>query len=135
MILILIHLFFLSISNPNQKSPKDFIWENRILIIQSGETDFDWLDENLKKDLITRKLLVFQFEGDRLAKTNFEGKVDASKFLEMVESKTTKSNHWVLIGLDGGIKNRGSKPVFPVEIFRIIDSMPMRQSEIKSTQY
>ena len=36
----------------------------------------------------------------------------------------------ILIGKDGGEKYRTSKVVEPAEIFRIIDAMPMRQSEI-----
>ncbi|MGA0560665.1 DUF4174 domain-containing protein [Larkinella sp. VNQ87] len=36
-----------------------------------------------------------------------------------------------LIGKDGGVKHQFSKPLEPKELFRIIDSMPMRQAEAK----
>lgn len=36
-----------------------------------------------------------------------------------------------LIGKDGGIKHTFTKPVEPNELFRIIDSMPMRRQEMK----
>jgi hypothetical protein len=131
MALILIELLLLSLLNSSPKSPKDFIWENRILIIQSSDFDFDWFDENLKKDLKARKLLVFQFEKVTLVNTNCEDEVEENKFLEKLNDGKSKSAKWVLIGLDGGIKNTGLKHPAPSEIFRIIDAMPMRQSEIR----
>ena len=36
-----------------------------------------------------------------------------------------------LIGKDGGVKHTFKKPIKPGEIFRIIDSMPMRQAETR----
>ncbi|WP_229321348.1 DUF4174 domain-containing protein [Larkinella knui] len=39
--------------------------------------------------------------------------------------------HGWLIGKDGGVKHTFRKPVEPKELFRIIDSMPMRQAEAK----
>ena len=37
----------------------------------------------------------------------------------------------ILIGKDGGEKQRWSEPVEPQEFFQIIDAMPMRQDEMK----
>jgi len=37
----------------------------------------------------------------------------------------------LLIGKDGGVKLRSSKPVSPDEVFALIDAMPMRQAELK----
>ncbi|GAB3553834.1 DUF4174 domain-containing protein [Spirosoma fluminis] len=36
-----------------------------------------------------------------------------------------------LIGKDGGVKQTYKKPVDPAELFRLIDSMPMRKQETK----
>lgn len=36
-----------------------------------------------------------------------------------------------LVGKDGGIKQTYTKPAAPEDIFRLIDSMPMRQREMK----
>ncbi|MFN3997633.1 DUF4174 domain-containing protein [Algoriphagus sp.] len=116
------------------KSPKDFVWENRILIISSSKVESFWFEQNLQKNLNDRKLLVFYFKGDFLVKTTFQGKVDAGKFLEKLPSKISNPDRWVLIGLDGGVKFMSSKSPLPSEIFRIIDAMPMRQSEIRSTE-
>lgn len=37
----------------------------------------------------------------------------------------------VLIGKDGGVKWRSAEPMTPEELFRRIDAMPMRQSELR----
>ena len=36
-----------------------------------------------------------------------------------------------LIGKDGGVKQRYSAPVAPQTLFRLVDAMPMRQSEMR----
>jgi len=40
----------------------------------------------------------------------------------------------VLIGKDGGVKLRKSEPVSAEQLFRTIDSMPMRKQEIKQSK-
>ena len=42
--------------------------------------------------------------------------------------------HAVLIGKDGGSKLSSSEPVGPDQLFPLIDSMPMRQQEMKQQQ-
>lgn len=133
MYLFILNLLLLSLINPISKSPKDFVWENRILIIQSNEFEFDWFDKSLDKELKERKLLVFQFEGKVLLKSNCKDEIDPIKFLEKLEIRKSHTNSWALIGLDGGIKNSGNKAPRPSEIFKIIDAMPMRQSEIRKS--
>ena len=50
--------------------------------------------------------------------------------------KTYQPNHdeftFVLIGLDGGEKMRSTKVVSLEQLFGLIDSMPMRQWELKN---
>lgn len=131
--LIIINLLLLFAFNSNPKSPKDFVWKNRILIIQSIESDSSWFHDKLKQDLKDRKLLVFEFKGKVLVRSNNEEVIDPSKFLDRLQNNTQKANQWVLIGLDGGVKNSGFEKPAPAEIFRIIDAMPMRQSEIRKS--
>ncbi len=45
--------------------------------------------------------------------------------------RITKTPVWILIGKDGGEKARWTKPPKPEELFRKIDAMPMRQSEMR----
>lgn len=129
-------LFFLILSffNPKPKSPTDFVWENRILILQSYQGDSVWFDDNLKSELENRKLLIFQFEGNKLKRSSFEGEIDASKFLEKLTQRNGSNVAWTLVGLDGGVKKSGFENPKPLEIFKLIDSMPMRQSELKNSK-
>lgn len=39
--------------------------------------------------------------------------------------------HAALIGLDGGVKHRAAEPLSPVELFGLIDRMPMRREELE----
>ena len=114
----------------NPKSPKDFRWEKRILI-SFGEDGFeeDFLEGHLK-EIQERKLLLVHLVGDNLHWTNSEESLDLPGFLEL-RKQIRSGSSWALIGLDGGIKNQGAGKV-PMELlFRQIDTMPMRQSEIR----
>lgn len=135
MVSIIVNLLLLSVFTSNPKSPKDFVWKNRILIIQSIDSESTWFHEDLTQDLEDRKLLIFEFNGDHLVQTNSKEELETSKFLDRLQNSNQKVNQWVLIGLDGGLKNSGSDRPAPNEIFRIIDAMPMRQSEIKKSGF
>lgn len=41
---------------------------------------------------------------------------------------------WILIGKDGGEKARWTKAPQAAELYRLIDAMPMRQSEMKRSR-
>lgn len=116
--------------NSTPKSPRDFAWQNRILILESNPGDSIWFEADLQAGLKERKLQIFQLDGSKLVKSTFKGEIDTSKFLEILKPKSNSKMKWVLIGLDGGVKNTGVENPIPSEIFRIIDAMPMRQSEI-----
>lgn len=38
---------------------------------------------------------------------------------------------FILVGKDGGVKLRAGQPVKPEDLFELVDSMPMRQEEIR----
>lgn len=131
MAIIIFNFILIAIFNSDPKSPQDFIWKNRILIIQNNESDSSWFQQDLRPNLKDRKLLVFQFKGSQLERATSDNEIKSEDFLEMLESRPSKQNTWILIGLDGGVKNYGEIGPIPEEIFKIIDAMPMRQSEIK----
>lgn len=116
--------------NSTPKSPRDFVWQNRILILESYPGDSIWFESDLQAGLQERKLYIFLLDGSKLAKSTFKGEIDTPKFLEILQPKSKSKVKWALIGLDGGVKNTGLEKPIPFEIFRIIDAMPMRQSEI-----
>ena len=122
--LIFLILVMISTSSP-PKSPQDFVWKHRILIVCQPHSEEFWMKENLTDLLLERKLLVFWFEGDRLIRSNYKGEIDAESFIRRLSAESS----WALIGLDGGTKSIGkSEPVLE-EILKIIDSMPMRVRE------
>lgn len=113
-------------------NPEDLVWKNRVLIY-SGEEDFTtWFEGDIGKELSERRLLVFQFDGNALVNSNFMKPIRADEFLKKLKQGNKLKQNWVLIGLDGGTKKSGDLPPKPFEIFRIIDAMPMRQSEIRN---
>lgn len=117
-----------SLENP--ASPSDFVWESRLLLIK-GDGNFSlWFDEKLVKDLSERKLLVFRFNENSLVHSNFRGELKTAEFLKLIPKKVDQPVAWILIGLDGGKKSSGVSVPKPQEIFRTIDAMPMRQSEL-----
>lgn len=130
MYLIFFALLFSFGMNSIPKSPRDFAWQNRILILESYPGDSIWFDSDLHAGLQERKLHIFLLDGSKLAKSTFKGEIDIPKFLELLNPKSKSKVKWALIGLDGGVKNTGLENPTPSQIFRIIDAMPMRQSEI-----
>ena len=129
-------LFFLLLSfvvfNMKPVEPKDLVWEKRILVISdSGPNEVDWFSDELIEDLTERRLLVFVFSGKDLVQSNFDKEINPDSFLRLFNPNNGKLTSWALIGLDGGKKNEGQNSPNPDEIFRIIDAMPMRQSEIR----
>lgn len=131
MYLLLLTLLIQALVISEPKRPKDFIWKNRVLIIQHNQSDSSWFDRDLQLELKERKLLVFQFTQGVQLSSNFDGQINAPEFVKMLKTSPKDLNHWVLIGLDGGVKKSGKSFPNQQEIFRVIDTMPMRQSEIR----
>ena len=111
-------------------TPADFRWKNRLVIIHGEGDCSEWFDEKMQKDLSDRKLLVFYFNDGVLVESNFKRELKAADFLKLIPKKADQSIYWILVGLDGGIKSSGVSLPKSGEIFKIIDAMPMRQSEL-----
>ena len=129
---ILLFSFLMATLVDESKSRTDFIWENRLLVVFDPQQSLEQFIELNQEDFMNRKLLVFHFENDTLVNTNFKGKINQESFLDL---KAMKGPVWYLLGLDGGIKRNGQKLPAYQKIFRVIDSMPMRQSELKKSGY
>ncbi|GAB2494693.1 DUF4174 domain-containing protein [Algoriphagus taiwanensis] len=115
-------------------TPQDFVWEYRLLIIT--EVDFlgqDWSLDGKKTDLEDRRLLVFVLSDGKLIQSNCKESIDIPSFLRFAQATQARdeSPNWVLVGLDGGKKSWGRGVPNLEDIFRKIDAMPMRQSEIR----
>lgn len=117
------------------KTPKDFVWKNRILIIKSDEVPVGFSTEIHRLKMKDRKLLIFQFDNDQLIWSNFQGEIEIPHFLKKLTDKKEGHAKWALIGLDGCIKKTGEGMPKPEEIYLVIDAMPMRLSEINRASY
>lgn len=133
MVRSLLLMVLLNLFSYQPKSPEDFVWQNRILIINSKVALERWPIEHHSQKLDDRNLLVFQFNQEKLLSTNCRDQIDAARFLKKLNKFKGEDIQWVLIGLDGGIKKSGKENPNPEEIFKIIDAMPMRQSEIRKS--
>lgn len=125
--LIFILIFILSSMSFSKKQLSDFKWENRLIV--TFDIPSEGLDSLAPSDLKDRKLLLFAFESENLIYSNFEGEIDQIDFLKLSKDYP---GFYFLIGLDGGVKSYGKKENFSIgELIKQIDSMPMRQSEIR----
>jgi hypothetical protein len=111
----------------------DLQWENRIVLYFPSENIEDYEPtDSLKREILERKLAYFIF-GDEVI-SNKSGTL-APSYIDKLRSQYqlgSKKEGWVLIGLDGGVKLKKEESLDWELIFKTIDAMPMRQSEIRN---
>ena len=97
------------------------------------------IEESLQHDISIRKhevddrdLVVFEILGVRTSKREgIQLDPHTAASLRKRSDISPKAFSLILVGKDGGIKLRKNDPVKLEEIFRLIDSMPMRQDEMR----
>ena len=115
-----------------------FQWKNRLLFLFAEDAN-DPLFKNLQSQIMAQKaeiddrdLIVFEVPAQGSARMN-------TSPLDQKEADSIR-NHFavpgdafslILVGKDGGIKLKRSDQVDLREVFGLIDSMPMRQSEMR----
>ena len=116
-----------------------FKWENRILLLRDSDYSSKELKGQLKvlqnhmKKLQDRDILVFIVTDDAILDTLKRKTILKSR--RIIEAYGLKDfQGLILIGKDGGIKLKESFVVSPKVIFTLIDSMPMRQAEMKHSK-
>lgn len=118
--------------------PADFQWENRILIVIANQesdrpvtkqlSNFEDHEEGFReRDLIT--FYLFRNGVSRLHEQPLHPS-SAEDILDQYGSGKP-GFRLLLIGKDGGVKLRKDTPVSVEDIFGLIDSMPMRQREMR----
>jgi hypothetical protein len=113
-------------------------WKNRLLFIFAPDDGHSLL-RNLESDLVAqpgevseRDLIVLKIIENGpsfMAETRLDPQTAANiraKFKASHERFTC-----ILVGKDGGIKLRRNDPVRLLDIFELIDAMPMRQQEMR----
>ncbi|AUC15758.1 hypothetical protein BTO06_11625 [Tenacibaculum sp. SZ-18] len=121
----------------------EYEWKNRVvLIITNGNSSLRKqqlyeLHSSLR-EFEERKLAFFEIQPQRYRRISLKLKTEnqdnwiySEQPYEKYKSKKSKFKV-LLIGLDGGIKNKRTKKIFTQkELFSIIDGMPMRRRELK----
>lgn len=106
---------------------KDHKWKNRVVLLFAPSK----LDAELiaQQDIIENSKLEF-LERDLIVRSHILGDnngQDLRRKFKVQEDKFT----FILIGKDGGEKLTKNEVVHSKDLFDLIDSMPMRQSEMK----
>lgn len=129
MILLLFFSVLFSFFSSDPKSVKDLRWEKRVLILfEPIDLDSSFWEEN-EDEFKERKIAMFYVSQERVLESNYSDEITLESLKAMRGNRDTD---WVLIGLDGGVKETGSAENFDLSrLWRKIDSMPMRQSEIR----
>lgn len=114
-------------------SLKDFAWKNRVVLVfgsSASQTLLQQIDilKRQKAELDERKMVVISVsEGEASA---VYGDAPALDPADLRKHAGIKSDGFqvVLVGMDGGIKLRSENVVSDVELFDLIDRMPMRRA-------
>ncbi|QBA63493.1 DUF4174 domain-containing protein [Muriicola soli] len=124
-------IFFISISMYSQDL-SDYRWKNRILFLFDPGEMLEKSTEQIKlfkayqKEMEERNLIFLIFDGKVTRDGDF-------KIISQVlpPDKISRSEGVFLIGKDGGVKWESEYFAEPSVVFEIIDSMPMRRSEMR----
>lgn len=124
--------FFLFASWGKPKKLEDFRWENRIVLYFPKENvDSKIVADSLKEALAERKILYFIIKDTMLSNAEVDFDKSYQEQLKMKFQSSSNQGKWVLIGLDGMVKLKEEGDMNWNRIFKTIDAMPMRQSEIR----
>lgn len=143
-IAVLVGLMISETSKGQFSELKEYKWENRLVLINSENEDSanykNQFNEFYKSfdDLEERKLILILVKRNKYKTISFKknSKVESdwinTNLLYRKYMKNKGDFRVVLIGLDGSVKLNQKKVLPRLELFRIIDSMPMRQAEIRA---
>ena len=120
------------LTNKTLKSITELKWQHRIILIKEDTSCDQHIKSliNAKLEINDRHILWFLICNNKL-ETNYTGTVD-SDFATNISNKFFVSNNdkAILIGKDGGVKRR-TESLNLIGFFALIDTMPMRQSEMQ----
>ena len=126
--------FILSVSL-SAKILKDHLWKHRIIIVFT-EQDLSKEWKNTKEKLTDRHLIYYQINNKNQLVTNQKEQItlDSIKAIrEKYYQQSDQPTQVILIGKDGGIKNRSNKLDLDA-LYALIDTMPMRIQEMRGTK-
>jgi hypothetical protein len=111
----------------------DLRWEYRIVlgVVENQDILTNSIEawEDNKVEVKDRKIVCFITDGQHHY-TSYQHPLDENIWKEVARMMDESNESFALIGLDGGVKARYEK-LDVSEIFSLIDTMPMRQQEIR----
>jgi hypothetical protein len=115
---------------------EDYRWSHRLIFVFTGVESQPGLVEQLiaEKKAIDERDIRWFFWSPECLKTNesgIKGRESLPRDLLRYREETKAATEVVLVGKDGGVKLRSEKLDLDA-IFRLIDSMPMRQAEMRA---
>lgn len=106
-------------------------WQNRVLLIWADDSIDSPLQSHLlslKKEIDDRHIIWFLLSKNSVI-SNYKGKISDSFVININSDYQENGLEMLLIGKDGGIKNRYAA-LDLLAVFDAIDAMPMRQYEM-----
>lgn len=107
-------------------------WQNRVILVFSDRVEhYQQIFDDAESQVKDRDIVWFIID-DKQVITNYSGKL-SDRFGPLLHQQfKTASEEVILIGKDGGVKQRGK--VLPInQLFDEIDTMPMRIREMQET--
>ena len=114
-------------------------WQNRIILLVADSFENDSLKDQkellsrFSEELDERRLIIYEISPNyfRRERDSDHTELGTSTVFEKYNA-TNESFKIILIGLDGGTKFEKNNPVSPKILFDLIDTMPMRQNELRN---
>ena len=133
---ILLLLLGYSMSNAQQLDQHQ--WKDRVIIIFAPDSNDLLLQDQLKlfsgkdSEIVDRDLVIYQITPDN-GSSSHKSVLDKVAIQELYNQFKIKNDEFalLLIGKDGGKKFHSNELTAPKVLFNLIDSMPMRQSEMR----
>ena len=139
LIALYIALFTPVLALQGQNPLNGYKWKNRVLLILGSSKSSELINaqltrlEPLNKAFDERKILILKAVDGNLQILNGSNTHNYSKSdLNAVFNAEKADFKLILIGLDGGIKLEQKQPIDRLDLFGLIDGMPLRKAEIKN---
>ncbi len=125
-------------ANADSAALDRMLWKNRIILIKDGPMTDQYVEafQSQKSWIDDRDIIWVIVDTDRptVVASNYEGTLPQSLAIQAssAEFLGSQNSHTVLIGKDGGVKDRAEQLDLN-RIFGLIDSMPMRRREVSQS--
>lgn len=106
-------------------------WQKRVVVLYAPTSE----SAELKQQKASMAAAAAQVQArDMLIMEAIETKLTAAdkQYVRQTLGVAPGSFAVVLIGKDGGVKRKATKPIDPSELFETIDTMPMRRQEMRA---